>query len=210
MRLELTHLHLRILIGVGIKTLGYLIIAAGIFLSIRDKGLALRAVYLGISLVVVGWFVVIRSLRLARVVKVPKTIGRVRKTKISASISARGGIISEGEEVKVKGFCKYYDPNEKKWKDLNCIVKILLDNSEIEKIYTSGSFTHSFLAPKKGEHTLELRIISEDFEPSYKILKFKVLSRDEKMKILKLTYLAYTFLILFLLVFIVFVLNLFY
>jgi len=209
-RLELTHLHLRILIGVGIKTLGYLIIAAGIFLSIRDKELALKVVYIGISLVVVGWVMIIRSLRLAKVVRVPKTIRRERKTKISASITAKGGIISEGEEIKVKGFCKYYDPNERKWKDLNCIVKILLDNSEVEKTYTSGSFIYSFLAPKKGEHTLELRIISEDFEPSYKILKFKVLSRDEKIKILKLTYLAYVLRILFLLTFIVFVLSLFY
>lgn len=206
MKLELTHLHLRILIGVAIKTLGYLIVAAGIFLSIKDKTLALKVVYIGVSFVVVGWVVVIRSLRLAKVVRVPKAIRLEKRTKISAHISGgRYGVISEGDNVEVSGKCLSYDPVKRGWKPSSGVIKLILDNSEIGKIDIDGEFKFSFKAPKRGEHSLEIRFIGD--EPNYKVLRFKVLSRDERRRILILTNLAYICIITFFMAFFVILLR---
>ena len=48
---------LRLLLGVGLKTVGYMTIAAGIFLG------ALRVVVFGALMVVFGWGLVIKALR---------------------------------------------------------------------------------------------------------------------------------------------------
>lgn len=54
---------IRLLFGIGLKTIGYMTIAAGIFLSIGNRDLALRIVLFGILMVIFGWILVIKALR---------------------------------------------------------------------------------------------------------------------------------------------------
>ena len=54
---------LRLLFGVWLKTVGYLTIAAGIFLSIGDRDFALRVVVFGVLMVVFGWLLIIKALK---------------------------------------------------------------------------------------------------------------------------------------------------
>ncbi len=63
---ELVNVFKRLFIGIGIKTIGYLTISAGIFLSIKDKGLALLIVCTGALFVVFGWILIYIALRGAR------------------------------------------------------------------------------------------------------------------------------------------------
>ncbi len=51
--------------GVGVKTIGYLTITAGIFFAIKDKNLALQIVLSGVFLVIAGWVLVIKALKQA-------------------------------------------------------------------------------------------------------------------------------------------------
>ncbi len=67
---ELMDVYRRLFIGIGVKTFGYLIIAAGIFLSIKNKDLACKTIYVGISLVVLGWLLIYQALKMAGTKKV--------------------------------------------------------------------------------------------------------------------------------------------
>mgnify|MGYP007013855486 CR=1 FL=1 len=60
---KLVEVFRRLFLGLGIKTVGYLIIAAGIFFSIKDKDIALFAVILGAFLVIFGWMLIYRALK---------------------------------------------------------------------------------------------------------------------------------------------------
>ena len=53
----------RLFAGISIKTLGYMVIAAGIFLSLKDKNLAYKIVLFGILMVLSGWGLIIKALR---------------------------------------------------------------------------------------------------------------------------------------------------
>jgi hypothetical protein len=53
----------RLFVGISIKTLGYLVITAGIFLSIKNKDVAFRIVQFGVLMVVAGWLLIIRALK---------------------------------------------------------------------------------------------------------------------------------------------------
>ena len=53
----------KLFLGISIKTIGYLIIASGIFISIKDKDIAFKMMIIGAVLVVLGWILIIRALR---------------------------------------------------------------------------------------------------------------------------------------------------
>ena len=53
----------RLFAGISIKTLGYMVIAAGIFLSLKDKNFAYKIVLFGILMVLSGWGLIIKALR---------------------------------------------------------------------------------------------------------------------------------------------------
>ncbi len=53
----------RLLVGIGIKTIGYMVIAAGIFLSIKDKVLAYKIVIFGVLMVLSGWGLIVQALK---------------------------------------------------------------------------------------------------------------------------------------------------
>ncbi len=54
---------LRLIFGIGLKTLGYMTIAAGIFLSIGNRDVALKVVVFGALMVIFGWGLIIKALR---------------------------------------------------------------------------------------------------------------------------------------------------
>lgn len=83
-------------LGVFLKTLGYLTIASGIFLAIGKPGIAINFVYLGAILVAIGWLIAIKSLISAR------GNGR-REEKFKVSLSANGGIFGLGKDVELRG-----------------------------------------------------------------------------------------------------------
>jgi len=63
---ELVSIFKRLFVGIGVKTIGYLTITAGIFLAIKNKNLAFQIVLVGLFLVIVGWVMIIRALRQAK------------------------------------------------------------------------------------------------------------------------------------------------
>lgn len=63
---ELVDVFKRLFVGIGVKTIGYLTITAGIFLAIKDKNLALQIVVCGVILVVIGWVLIVKALRQAK------------------------------------------------------------------------------------------------------------------------------------------------
>lgn len=63
---ELANAFKRLFVGVGVKTIGYLTITAGIFLAIKDRSLAFQIVLAGVVLVVIGWVLIVRALRQAK------------------------------------------------------------------------------------------------------------------------------------------------
>jgi hypothetical protein len=44
-------------LGFGVKGIGYLIIAIGIFAGLKDQDFGLRIIYAGIAVVAVGWVI---------------------------------------------------------------------------------------------------------------------------------------------------------
>jgi len=63
MNSKLPMLSKKLFLGISIKTIGYLIIASGIFISIKDKDVAFKMIIMGAVLVVFGWILIIRALR---------------------------------------------------------------------------------------------------------------------------------------------------
>ena len=63
MNSKLPMLSKKLFLGISIKTIGYLIIASGIFISIKDKDVAFKMIIMGAVLVVLGWILIIRALR---------------------------------------------------------------------------------------------------------------------------------------------------
>ena len=53
----------RLVTGLVLKTMGYMVIAAGIFASLRSKELAMKIVVFGVLMVVFGWALVIVALK---------------------------------------------------------------------------------------------------------------------------------------------------
>ncbi len=207
--IELSPLYARILIGVGIKTIGYILIAAGIFLSLRDKNLALQIVYLGVGLVLVGWMMIIRTLHMAKLLKIPrrtKIPSPKKRTKVVATLKC-GGIISEGENITISGRVQYYDEHKKIWRPVSGYIKIVLDERDLGKIHANNSFNFTLPAVERGKHKVEIRFIGNDeFESSYRTLRFQVVDRDEKIKLTMMIRLAYGILLLFVLGCVIFLL----
>ena len=63
MNSKLPILSKKLFLRISIKTIGYLIIASGIFISIKDKDVAFKMIIMGAVLVVLGWILIIRALR---------------------------------------------------------------------------------------------------------------------------------------------------
>lgn len=53
----------RLAIGVGMKTLGYLLVAVGIFLPLFNRKLGYTAVYAGVMLIIAGWVYIVVALK---------------------------------------------------------------------------------------------------------------------------------------------------
>jgi len=181
MRLE--PLYVRIFIGAGIKSIGYLIVAVGIFLSLKDKSLAIKVVYTGVCFVVFGWFVIIRSLKLAKSVGSRKYQAEKAKARISAHISGKA-FISEGDSVKIKGRVFGYDADKKTWKPLSGEVLVLVNGFLVGRISTTeDGFEFTLPNLKRGRYEIEVRYVNE---PCVKTLRFNVMSQDEKNRLIRL------------------------
>jgi|GEM_PF-5887992 hypothetical protein len=53
----------RLIAGIVLKTMGYMVIAAGIFISLRSRELALKIVEFGVLMVIFGWILVVIALK---------------------------------------------------------------------------------------------------------------------------------------------------
>jgi uncharacterized membrane protein len=53
----------RLAFGVGIKTVGYLLVAVGIFLPLVNKKMGYAAIYAGVMLIVAGWVYIYIALK---------------------------------------------------------------------------------------------------------------------------------------------------
>ena len=172
---ELTPLHARVLIGVGIKSLGYLIIASGIFLSLKDKNLALKVVYVGVCFVVFGWFLVLRALKLASFVKVRKSERFDRNFKISAHVS--GGLfgIKEGDSAEIVGVVK--ERCGKRWIPAKGSVVLVLNGVVFGRCsLKDGKFSFRLRNLRRGNYDVHVRHVEGCEE---KRLKLNVMSFDE-------------------------------
>ena len=63
MKSKLPIISKRLFLGISIKTIGYLIIASGIFISIKNKDVAYKMIIIGAILVLLGWILIIKTLR---------------------------------------------------------------------------------------------------------------------------------------------------
>jgi hypothetical protein len=50
-------------LGFGVKCIGYLIIAIGIFSGLKDQDFGLKVIYAGIAVVAVGWVILYIAVR---------------------------------------------------------------------------------------------------------------------------------------------------
>lgn len=184
---NLTPLHIRVLLGVGIKSLGYLIVAAGIFLSLRDKNLALKTVYIGVCFVIFGWFVVLRALKLAKSVKVKKSeLPFERKFKISAYVDGGFLGLKEGDPVSIRG--AVMEKVGRYWRNAEGTVILVLNGIPISRtVLSKGRF--EFILPnlRKGVYDACVRFVEGCEE---KRVKISIMSRDEWRRNLKLFLLA--------------------
>ncbi len=171
MDVKLASCYFRISVGVAVKTFGYFLIAAGIFLSLADTGFALKVVYAGAGLVALGWVMFVHTLR-------SLNSASLSPKKFSAHLVR--GTVEEGETVTVRG--KISTSTEPKK------VRVLLDGIEVGRVESGGEFVIHFAAPKRGKYTVEVRI-SGYSEP--KRLKLQVVSREEMRKIRRTEVLAY-------------------
>jgi len=129
------------------------------------------------------------------IVGIVKTPKKIRTKVVAHFVGNVSGIISERELITVNGRIMYYDHSERTWKPLGGLLKIVLDGRDMGKFLVDREgFSFSFIAPSKGKHRLEIRYIGDDeFESNYKTLKFQVLSKDEKMLLLRFVSIAYFF-----------------
>ena len=161
---DLLKLKLHILFGSALKTIGYMLIAAGIFLSLKDKLSAIKVVQLGVFLVISGWLIIIRYLLIARKLKPSQTC------RLSAHISCGALGIKEGEIFEIKGNVRRYVNNA--WKTAEGFVHIFIDGKSVGKVnLKDGSFSLP-ISLKAGRYrvlivygsstkTLNLNVLSE-------------------------------------------------
>ncbi len=172
----LTPLQTRLLVGVGIKSLGYLIVASGIFLSLKDKALALKIVYLGVCFVVFGWFLILRALRLAKSLGFERKGERIeRQFRISAHVD--GGLfgIKEGDTLKVRGLVK--ERVGRYWKNADGNVLLVLNWIPVKKTkLNDGKFEFRIPNLKEGLYEVHVRFVEGCEE---KRLKVRVMSFEE-------------------------------
>ena len=55
-----------LLAGVWIKTIGYVIVGAGIFMGVINEDAGKMAILVGVVFVIVGWMLVYKALRLSK------------------------------------------------------------------------------------------------------------------------------------------------
>ncbi len=193
---ELSALYARMSIGTGIKTLGYLLITAGIFLSWKNKHLALQLVYFGVGFVAVGWLIMIRTLLMAKTLNIPKLRLKSDKKRTRIVTSFKGDyVISEWEDVTIAGRVQYYDEDDKTWKPAKGKLRVFLDDEFYKDLSVDGDFEFKISA-KAGKHSISFRFVGdESVEHCYKTVNFNVVSKFEKSKIKRNVKFAYILLL---------------
>ncbi len=110
-----------------------------------------------------------------------------KRTRIAAHfVDARPAV---GETVVVNGKLSYYDENTKSWVPMRGKLEFYLDGELIGTTASGnyGDFTFTFPAKKLGKRKLEIRFKGKyGFDPSYKVLEFKVVRFEEKKRVEKL------------------------
>lgn len=188
---NLTPLHIRILIGVGIKSLGYLIVASGIFLSLRDKSLSLKVIYIGVCFVIFGWFLIVRALKLAKSFKLGKSEKFERFFKISAHIDGKFLGIKEGDTVNVRGTVR--ERIGKSWKDACGSVLLVLNGIPVSRTtVVNGKFNFKIPNLRRGVYDICVRFVEGCEE---KRIKLKVMSFEEWKRNLMIFFVAILILI---------------
>ncbi len=185
--MQIEPLYFRLFAGLGVKTMGYFLIAAGIFLSIGNAYLAIRVVYLGVFLVAVGWVIVIRTLRMSRELKA--------ETRATLAAYLESGLVKEGDTVTIRG-----SVGDKG------VVRVFLNGFKVSEVESSGEFCVRFPAPKEGKYEVEVRFVGDAYvEP--KKLRLQVVRKQEMEKIRRIKKLAYGVVIaIFVMIFVVLVL----
>jgi hypothetical protein len=130
-----------------------------------------------------------------------------RRTRIAAHFNDTP---VEGEAVTVEGWLTYYDEDDKSWKPMKGKIGFFVDNRPIGNTESNelGFFTFTLVSPAEGKHSLEVRFRGkEGYEPSTKKLEFRVLSREDRRRIMKFArnvfiILVFICLLMFLVVFI--------
>ncbi len=110
----------------------------------------------------------------------------MKRTRISAHLADTP--VEDGEVV-VEGWLNYYDEEEKKWKPLKAKIDFYLDERRIGETTSNevGKFEFSFPSPYIGRHKVEIRFKGRhDLEPSYKLIEFNVLRKEEKRRLTKI------------------------
>ncbi len=157
-------LYLRLTFGIGIKTFGYFLIAAGIFLGFRYKEMAAKIIFIGISFIMLGWALVIYTLKVSALLKLP-----TKKTRFGISAHLKNGIIKKGQVVEVEGKLRGLKSGN---------IKVLLNGKKILESYVEDVFKFQLTAPEVGKHTIELRYIGDVvLEP--KKLSFQVMEEEK-------------------------------
>jgi len=176
--MELTPQHLRLLMGIGVKSLGYLIVAAGIFLSLKDKTIALKVIYVGVSFVIFGWFLIVRALRLAKSKEKPLKVLK-KQFKISAHISGGFLGIKEGDSVEVGGCVR--GRFGRNWKPMDGTVLIALNGIPFGRSkLMDGKYSFSIPNLKEGVYDIHVRFVEgcEERRVRLKVLSLKEWRRN--------------------------------
>lgn len=154
-------------IGLIIKTLGYMIIASGIFLAIGKPSIALIFVYAGLALVLLGWILVIRSLLSI------KEKG-IKDEKFKVSLSAHGGIFGLRNRVKLKGELR--KRINKRFEPVEGTVLLFLDDRLVGRYKVKDRFCFEFPTLEKGRHTAEVRFVEGRISKriNFEVVDFKI------------------------------------
>ncbi|MEM0350167.1 MAG: hypothetical protein QXU61_00130 [Archaeoglobaceae archaeon] len=139
-------------IGVIIKTLGYMIIASGIFLAIGKPSIALNFVYAGLTLVLLGWILIKKSL-----LSIKEKEKGVKEERFKVSLAAHGGIFGLRNRVKLKGELR--KRINKRFEPIEGTILLFLDERCVGKYKVKGQFCFEFPNLKKGRHLAEVRFV---------------------------------------------------
>ncbi len=172
-------------LGVSVKSLGYLIIASGVFLSPLNKELALKVICSGVTLVIFGWFLILRALKLASF-KVEREKLPKRRYKMSAHISGGFLCLREGDTVKIEGSVKERIGNS--FSPAKGKVVLILNGLRLESDLKEGRFSFEIPNLRRGTYNVFVRYVEGCVERS---MRFQVLSAEEWRKTVLIYFTAF-------------------